>query len=415
MINEVACDCMVIGAGPAGCTTAALVAEAGFAVLLVERAQLPRYHVGESLMPETFWTLERLGVLDRLREERFVRKVGVQFVDSVGRNFQPFFFQQHDPRECARTFHVERREFDRVLFETAAEKGAECRDQTRVLSVDVNATPKRLRIKASDGNEHRITAQIVVDATGQHSLLANQLKLKIDNPELHKASIWGYFQGAQRVGNDAEELTTIIHGDNKNSWFWHIPLTGDLVSIGLVADNDYLFKDQAPTTIFEEEIARCPGIRSRLEGANRVGDIEVAREFSYTTSQHAGDGWILVGDAYGFIDPVYSTGVFLALRSGELAADAIIAGLQKDDISAGQLGCWTDDFDAGVDRFRALVSAFYTKQFSFAAFLKQHPRHLKNLTDLLIGRAFTDVAAELCKDLSRAVELALTADMVDKP
>jgi len=413
MIAKTTYDCVVIGAGPAGCAAAALIAQVGFDTLLVERAKFPRNHVGESLMPETFWTLERLGVLDRLRDEGFVRKVGVQFVDATGRNSQPFFFQQHDPRECSKTFHVERQEFDQLLFENAAEKGAECQDQTRVTSVDVRTTPNFLRLKTSDGNEHDITARVVVDASGQQSLLANQLKLKIDNPDLHKASIWGYYQGAKRVGNDAEELTTILHGDKKKSWFWHIPLTHDIVSIGLIADNEYLFKANDPITIFEDEVSRCPGVMERLDGARRVGDLEIAREFSYSTSQHAGDGWVLVGDAYGFIDPVYSTGVFLALRSGELAADAIASGLAVDDVSAGQLGSWTEEFDAGVRRFRALVSAFYTKQFSFAAFLKQHPEHLSNLTDLLIGRAFTDAAARLCDDLVQAMERASTGDSSD--
>jgi flavin-dependent dehydrogenase len=401
------CDCVVVGAGPAGCTAAALVAEAGYRTVLLERQKLPRFHVGESLMPETYWTLQRLGVLDQLRRSAFPPKVGVQFVSSRGRESQPFFFDEDDPRDCSRTWHVERADFDWMLYQNAGRKGARCRDQARVTDIALpEATGGQeqhgstVTYQMDDGERRQLSTRVVVDATGQHAILANRLGLRIDNPRLRKASIWTYYRGAQRSPDPARNTTVILHTQDKAAWFWYIPLSNDVVSVGVVGDKDYLLKGRGtPEQTFAEELRKCAGMQPRLENASRCGDIHVAREFSYTTRQQAGPGWVLVGDAFGFIDPVYSSGVFLALRSGELAADAIVDGLKKNDVSAAQLGRWTPDFQSGVERVRKLVHAFYTNEFSFAEFMKQHPQHRKNLTDLLIGRVFEDESERIFVDL----------------
>jgi flavin-dependent dehydrogenase len=196
-----------------------------------------------------------------------------------------------------------------------------------------------------------------------------------------------------------------LSGQDRRCWFWHIPLSGNKVSVGLVADNDYLLQGRgSPEEVFAEEVGACPGMAKRLSEAELMGRLHVAREFSYSTTQHAGDGWVLVGDAFGFIDPVYSTGVLLALRSGELAADAIVEGLQHDDTSAAQLGKWTIPFKAGVERFRSLVHAFYTPSFSIGHFIKRHPDHRGRLTDLLIGRGFDSEMDPMLSDLARELQ-----------
>lgn len=395
-----------MGGGPAGSTVAALVAQTGAQTLLVEREVMPRFHVGESLMPETFWTLERLGVLDQLRTSGLTRKVGVQFVAPSGRESQPFLFSEHDPRECAQTWHVERAEFDFMLFQNAQSIGAECCDNTRVIDVNLAPhPPHRVRLRFGDDPPQEVSARILVDATGQQALLANRLNLKIDNPDLHKAAIWGYYQGGRRRGPDGPELTTILHTADKRTWFWYIPLSQDLVSVGLVGDNDDLLRrNQRPEEVFAAELARCPGLEQRLTQAELTDGFYVAKEFSYTTRQSAGDGWVLVGDACGFIDPIYSTGVFLALKSGELAADAIIQALQANDITAGNLDQWVQDYEKGISLFRKLVTAFYTNEFSFAKFIQDHPEHQNHLTDLLIGRAFAPGTERLFEDLDPALQ-----------
>lgn len=402
-------DCIVVGGGPAGATTAALVAEAGHSTLLLEREEFPRFHVGESLMPEAYWVFERLGIVDKLRSSNFVKKVSVQFVSHTGAESQPFYFEEHDPRECSQTWQVERSQFDQLLFETARERGAECHDGTRVLDVlmqDGRATG--VRCQSAEGEPREVRAQVVVDATGQQAVLANRLGLKVENPDLKKAAIWGYYQDAHREPGDHGGATIILQTEGKQSWFWYIPLQQGITSVGVVGDRDHLLKrGGSPAEVFQEELAKCPALQKRLEPGELTSDLRTLKEFSYSTTQPAGDGWVLVGDAWGFIDPIYSSGVYFALRSGELAADAIIEGLAKGDTSAAQLGQWADDFGKGTTWIRKLVRAFYSDDFSFGRFLRDHPQHVGNLTDLLIGRIFYDGAGRIFDDMDP--ELAKTS------
>ena len=406
-------DCVTIGAGPGGSTAAALVAEAGYKTLLLERERFPRFHVGESLMPETYWTLERLGVIDEMRKRSFPPKVGVQFVSSSTKESAPFFFQDHDPRESSQTWHVERAEFDNILFKNAAAKGADCRDGSRVLDIELNGDEgSKVTFQSSDGEKHTVHAKVVVDATGQQAMLANRLGLIEVNEKLKKASIWTYFLGAERSEDPNRNTTIILHTEDKACWFWYIPLANDVVSVGLVGDHKQLLKGRGtPEEIFAAELAKCPGVQRRIANAKRCGDFNVAKEFSYTTKQHAGDGWVLVGDAFGFIDPVYSSGVYLALKSGEMAADSIVEGLGKDDVSATQLGAWTPEFKAGMVWIRKLVHAFYTNEFSFGKFMKMHPEYAGNLTNILIGRVFDEGIGKIFEDMDPAIEEAKSTSM----
>ena len=426
--DELEFDCVVMGGGPGGSSTAALVAQAGLRTLLVEREKMPRFHVGESLMPETYWVLERLGVLDDLRQHGFVQKVGVQFVAGSGKESQPFFFDQHDSRDCSRTFHVERAAFDDILFRNAGKLGATCWDETRVTNVELGTQHRagdawhtvELQRRPSDddasgaatepstgddqravgGQRQQVACRVVVDATGQHALLANRLGLLEENPRLKKAAIWGYCKGAWRTSDRDRNTTIILHTNDKLAWFWYIPLSDDMVSVGVVADHSYLLKrQQTPAEIFRDELEKCPGVLKRVENATLPADYHVAKEFSYTTKLHAGPGWVLVGDAFGFIDPIYSSGVYLALQSGAAAADAIVDGFKKNDLSAEQLGGWSSEFKRGAELIRKLVHAFYTDGFSFGAFMRDHPEHQRRLTDLLIGRVYEGDVEKIFDDL----------------
>jgi flavin-dependent dehydrogenase len=410
-------DCIVVGGGPAGSTAAALVAEAGFSTLLLEREKMPRFHVGESLMPETYWTFQRLGVLDKLKASACPKKYSVQFVNDRGKTSQPFYFHQHDPRECSQTWQVLRSEFDKMLFDNAAEKGADCRDGVRVLDVlfepaastshlpdgtsdsDGGQKAVGIKIQSSGGEPQEIGARVVIDATGQQSLIATRLGIRRENPDLRKSAIWTYFRGVRRDPGVDEGATIIMHTDARESWFWYIPLANDVTSLGVVGDTDYLLRGRGkPADIFNEELAKCPSLLDRMRNAVRTDDeVHVAREFSYKSERPAGEGWVLVGDALGFVDPIYSSGVFFALKSGELAADCVIAGLRAGDTSAEQLGGWAADFDKGVELVRKLVAAFYTREFSFGRFIKSHPEHTGNLVDLLIGRIFYPAAGDIFK------------------
>ncbi len=399
-------DVVVIGGGPAGSTAASLVAQAGHSTLLVEREKFPRFHIGESLMPECYWSLERLGLLERMKASKFTRKKSVQFITASGKESEPFYFTEHDPRESSTTWQVERAGFDQMLFDRAAELGADCYDQTRVLDVllDDDGAARGVKLRTVDDQTREISAKVVMDGSGQSSLIASKLGLRQDIPDLKKAAIWGYYKNAMRDDGDNAGATIVMHTDQKDSWFWFIPLSNEVTSIGCVGDSDYMLKTELDSEArYQLELDRCPGLQSRLENAERVGKIRVAKEYSYWTKQHSGQGWVLIGDAFGFLDPIYSSGVYFALVMGERAADAVIEGFEHNDLSAIQLGKWCEDFKRGTQWIHKLVDAFYTKDFSFGGFMRDNPQFRGNLTDLLIGRIFGDGVGDIFEKMDPAM------------
>ena len=417
MIANRSYDCVVLGGGPGGSSAAAIVAEQGFSTLLIERDKMPRFHVGESLMPETYWIFERLGILHEMNRVGFVRKNGVQFVSSNDKESAPFIFREFDDRDCSETFHVERDRFDNLLYETAFNRGATCVDETRILDINIREGGTHLvTIRTPDGKEQAISARVIIDATGQSAWIANRLKLIEPYPDLRKAAIWGYFEGGLRNGGANPEVTCILHTRSKDAWFWYIPLANGTVSAGLVGDNDFLLKRGcSPADTFAQERANCPGLMRRLRDAKPASRFHVAKEFSYRTRQQAGDGWVLVGDAGGFIDPIYSSGVFLALKSGVWAAEAVADGLRRNDVSARILGRWTDQYERGVELIRKLVRAFYTREFSFGDFMRAFPHHGPNLTNLLMGRVFDGNPGQIFDDMDPWIErLKQKSDMPAK-
>lgn len=403
-------DCIVMGAGPSGSTTATLVAKAGFNVLLVERERFPRRHVGESLMPDIYFTFEKLGILDKLKQSGYAKKVGVQFVNHAGRESAPFLFRWNDPNEWSETWHIPRPEFDQMMFDTAAENGVDAMQGVRVLEVlfeGERAVGVKLQCNSDDGatETREVRAKVVVDATGQSAILSNKLGLRRVNPDLKKAAVWGHFKGAKRDTEHGGVYTIVLHTNQRKSWFWYIPQADDVVSIGVVGDNDYMLKGRGtPAEIFFQEVDKCPAVKGRMEGATQVDDLIVTKEFSYLTDRSAGDGWVLVGDAWGFIDPVYSSGVFFALKSGELASECIIDALQANDPSEERLGKWLPGFKEKTNWVRKLVHAFYSGGFRVGKFVKEFPHHRGELTDLLVGRVFNDRVGGIFKDLDPFME-----------
>jgi flavin-dependent dehydrogenase len=384
-------DVVVIGGGPAGSTVSTLVAQHGYKVKLFERERFPRFHIGESLIPETYWVLQRLKMLDKMKGSHFVKKHSVQFVNAAGKLSAPFYFFDNKPHECSQTWQVVRSEFDLMMLRNAAEQGVEVHEATRVLDVlfeDGRAVG--VRIQKVDGSQEEVRAKVVVDASGQTALLQNRFKLRLWDPVLNKGAIWTYWEGAYRDSGKDEGATLVIQTPNRQGWFWYIPLHNNVVSIGVVAPFDYLFKGRSShEQTYNEEVDRCPAVKGRLTAARRAAGYFATKDYSYRSRQVAGDGWVLVGDAFGFLDPLYSSGVLLALKSGELAADAIAEGLGRGDTSEGQLGKWGPLFNRGVDRMRRLVCEYYDG-FSFGNFVRNFPDLKGIITDLLIGDLFTD-------------------------
>ncbi len=386
-------DVAVIGGGPAGATASALIAQQGYRVELFERERFPRFHIGESLIPETYWVLERLGMLDKLQQSHFVKKYSVQFVNQRGQLSEPFHFVDHKPHESSQTWQVRRSEFDQLMLNNARERGVNAHEETRVLEVLLEGSRAvGVRVKAQDGSEHEVRAKAVIDASGQSSMLLDRFNLRQWDPVLKKAAVWTYWKGAYRDTGHHEGTTVVIQTEGKKGWFWYIPLHDDIVSVGVVAAHDYLFEGRTSKEfedIYFEEVARCPGVQPRIANAQRCDIFRAQKEYTYRGTKAAGDGWVMVGDAFGFLDPLYSSGVLLALNSGAMAADAIVEGLAKNDLSEAQLRKWEPGFLAGMDRMRRLVIAYY-EGFSFGRFVRRHP-HLKGyVTDVLIGDVFKD-------------------------
>ena len=389
-------DIIVIGGGPAGSTVATLVAEQGRRVLLLEREAEPTFKIGESLIPATYWTFKRLGMLGKLRASHFPQKYSVQFYSRTGKASSPFYFFQTNPHESAVTWQVLRSEFDEMLLDNAEEKGVEvCRGIGVREVLFEGDTATGVVIQGANGTRETLNASVIVDSTGQRSLIGRQLDLNTTEVNLKKASLFTHYEGGYRDEGIDEGATLILHTEEKDSWFWSIPLPYNRTSIGVVGELGYLLQNRRDANgrldaqkIFTEELAKCPPLQRRLEGATQLFPIQSTKDFSYRANRIAGNNWVLVGDAFGFLDPVYSTGLFLALKSGEMAADAIIEAFRKDDFSEAQLGSFGPVFVNGMEAFRKLVYAFYTKEFSFARFLSQYPEYQGGIVDILSGDVF---------------------------
>jgi flavin-dependent dehydrogenase len=451
MTSTLSYDVVVIGGGPGGATVGTLLAKAGRRVLIVERGNFPRFHIGESLMPEAYWTFERLGLLPKLKASNFVRKYSVQFVTASGKESQPFYFDEMNPHECSVTWQVVRSEFDRMMLDNAREAGAEVWQNSNVTDVlmeesetddlpratgvvvrrnaDYKVAPVGQEVpgatmqgtsrdgtlvagEGASGHGETVTikAKVVVDATGTSAMLARRLGIKQNDPALRKVSYFAHYKGGRRDEGKNEGATLVLSTAAGDGWFWYIPLPDDIVSVGVVGDidrivNQYKSKGATPEQILEEEIKGCRGLDDRMAGAQRVSPVHVLSDFSYRATRCAGEGWVLVGDAFGFLDPMYSSGVFLALKSGEMAADAINEGLEKNDLSAAQLSKWGEPIADGMTSIRKLVYAFYTPGFSFGRFIRENMHFKKNLVDLLIGNVFYEGVDEIFDVMGKTVPL----------
>jgi flavin-dependent dehydrogenase len=391
---------IVIGGGPAGSTVSTLIAQQGYRVSLFEREHFPRFHIGESLIPETYHVLKRLNMLDKMKSSRFIKKHSVQFVNENGRLSAPFYFFDNKPHECSQTWQVVRSEFDLMMLRNAAEHGVDVHEGARVLDILFEGDRAvGILLANEDGTQREIRADVVIDASGQSSMIINKLKLRVSDEQLNKGAVWTYFEGAYRDAGRDEGATIVLATEGKKGWFWYIPLHDNIVSVGVVADFDYLFKGRGDhEQTYLEELDRCPEVKRRVAMGKQVAPYRATKDYTYKSSKFAGNGWVLVGDAFGFLDPLYSSGVLLALKSGQLAADAVCEGLAKGDTSEAQLGKWGPDYLVGMNRMRRLVVEYY-EGFSFGKFIRRFPHHQGDVTDLLIGDLFKDELDEVFRSV----------------
>ncbi len=380
-------DVIVIGGGPAGATAGAVLADHGRRVVLFEKDPFPRYSVGESMIPYCYFPLARIGMLEKLRKSAFTKKYSVQFASPDGRISQPFYFQEHLPHEAAQTWQVTRGEFDRMMLDNAREKGVEVRQEVRVReALEKDGAVVGVRAVDKNGDWHTIHAPVTIDASGRNGFFATRNGWRIMDQTLKKVAVWTYYRGAKRDPGIDEGATTVAYLP-ENGWFWYIPLPDDIVSVGVVADPAYLYRDtRDPAVIFHREVGKNPWVERHLAPGTPLGQYRVTGDFSFRAQYCAADGVVLAGDAFAFLDPVFSTGLLLALSGGELAADAVENALRAGDVRGERFTDYGLTVCRNIEAMRKLVYSFYDPAFNFRKFFEKYPGMRADVTDILIGR-----------------------------
>ena len=352
------CDVVVIGGGPAGSTAATLLARKGHKVIALEKERHPRFHIGESLLPMNLPVFERLGVLDKVRALG-VYKGGADFEADNDRGYNTYAFARAIGSSPPHAYQVWRQDFDKMLYDHARDSGADAREGQEVLGVEqANPRESTLRVRGDDGREYSIRARYVVDASGRDALLSSKKKLRRKNHEHQSAAIFGHFRGATpRPGEDAGNISIYRFG---HGWIWMIPLPDGVMSVGAVCRPEYLKQRKGRTVEFLlETLRQNTACWKRLENAALLGnEVRVTGNYSYDSARMGGPGWVLVGDAFAFLDPVFSTGVYLAMSGAELAAQVVDEALRKPAREAALLRQLEKRQRAGMARFSFFIYRF---------------------------------------------------------
>ncbi|HEX7732492.1 MAG TPA: NAD(P)/FAD-dependent oxidoreductase [Rhodanobacter sp.] len=401
------CDVAVIGGGPAGSTAATLLARQGYRVIALEKERHPRFHIGESLLPMNLPVFERLGVLEKVRALG-VYKAGADFEADNERGYNTYAFSEVVGHSPPHAFQVWRQDFDRMLFEHAREAGVDAREGHEVLRVE-QAGPREswLDVRSDDGRDCRVQARYVIDASGRDAFLAGRKKLKRRNARHQSAAIFGHFRGVERrEGADAGNISiySFAHG-----WMWLIPLPDGVTSVGAVCRPDYLKQRKGRTVDFLlATLQQAPALWRRLQRAELIGgEVRVTGNYAYEAARMGGPGWILVGDAFAFLDPVFSSGVYLAMSGAERAAALVDRALREPRREKALLRALERRQRKGMRRF-----AFFIHRFNGPAmqWLFRHPsrrfRLEQGVTSMLAGDVFDSFPVWWRIQLFRLVYLA---------
>ena len=358
MAVDCACEVLVMGGGPAGSTAATLLARMGRKVILLEKARHPRFHIGESLLPMNLPLFERLGVLEKVAAMG-VFKPGADFEADNERGYNTFAFKRAIGNSPPHAYQVWRQDFDKMLFEHAHAAGADAREGHEVVAVEqVDSRRSDVEVSTDDGQSYRITAQYVVDATGRDTFLSSKKRLRRKNGEHQSAAIFGHFRGAEcRPGEDAGNISIYRF---EHGWMWMIPLPDGVMSIGAVCRPAYLKQRKGKTVdFFLETLQQNEDLGRRIEHAKLIGEeVRVTGNYSYDSAQMGGPGWVMIGDAFAFLDPVFSSGVYLAMSGAEQAATVVDTALREPQREASLLRKLERRQRAGMKRFAFFIYRF---------------------------------------------------------
>src|SRR5579862_2184149 len=349
------CDVAVIGGGPAGSTAATFLSRRGYRVVMLEKDHHPRFHIGESLLPMNLPVFERLGVLEKVRTLG-VFKPGADFEADNERGYNTYRFERAIGDSPPHAYQVWRQDFDQMLFEHARASGADGREGHRVVGVEqLDARDSRVEVCTDVGVTYQLQARYVVDASGRDAFLSAKKKLRRKNSQHQSAAIFGHFLGAQRrPGGDAGNISiySFEHG-----WMWMIPLPAGVMSVGAVCRPDYLKqRTGSPREFLFETLERNVALWQRLKQAELIGgEVRVTGNYSYDSARMGEPGWVLIGDAFAFLDPVFSSGVYLAMSGAERAADVVDASLREPRREHALLRRLERLQRAGMERFSFFI------------------------------------------------------------
>ncbi len=348
------CDVLIIGGGPAGSTAAALLAQQGRDVVLLEKDHHPRFHIGESLLPLNVPLLDKLGVREAV-EKIGILKYGAEFISPYHDKSISFDFAEALDKSFPYSYQVRRSEFDHVLIENAAARGARILEGHRVTAVDTS-DPASVSVTAqTDKNETQTwQARFLIDASGRDTFIASKLGIKTRNPKHNSAALYGHFEGAKRLSGKAEGNISIFWFDH--GWFWFIPLHDGATSVGAVCWPYYMkSRKTSPSQFLLDTIALAPALADRLKDAHLIAPATATGNYSYQAQHMAGDNYILLGDAYAFIDPVFSTGVYLAMNSAFIGAETVATCLDKPQQAAQALRQFDEHVRGGLESFKWFI------------------------------------------------------------
>jgi flavin-dependent dehydrogenase len=380
-------DVLVIGGGPAGSTAATLLARQGFSVTLIERERFPRFQIGESLLPYNNDLFDRLGVTDQLQTGDFFPKYGAEFLTGDGKVGYTFRFDRNLSAPYDRSFQVKRSEFDALLLKNAEQHGVTVQQETSVTAVDLSE-PNRALVKTltRDGNAGIQEARFVIDASGHGCVIGSRVGEKEDVAGLTKIAIFAHYRNVQRSeGRNAGNTVIVVI---RNAWFWLIPVSADTMSVGLVVDRDHLKAcGLSPEQLLEQTIAATPLVAARMAAAERVTQVYARKDFSYAMKKLAGSNFALIGDAAGFLDPIFSTGVFMAMKSADIVADA--AGERLRTGSMRELRRYETSMTGALAKYFRFISNFYRREF-LEVFMQPGPNFglIRVIVGILAGDVF---------------------------